>query len=331
LPPRAPIELSVMAAAATSATEWTGVARFAERAGFGALLVSDHVHDQLGPIAAILKAAEATERLRVGSLVFNLDHRNPVLLAKEAATIDLFSDGRFELGVGAGWDRGEYDAAGLEYASPRIRIARLREGVTVLRRLFGDGPVTFEGEHYRVAALEGMPKPAAGSAIPILVGGGGRQVLALAAELADVVGLNVKFTADGVPEPASLTAEAVARRMSWIAEVAGRHGRRPAVHVLVQGTCVTDRRNSAADAIAARWRLSREELFDSPYFLVGTPDQIAADLVRHARMFGISRWTVSQPDMAAIAPVLERLPGPDDAVSGTSPVPRATPAAARPA
>lgn len=142
-----------------TAAGWRELARRVEDLGYDRLTVSDHLDDQLSPVAALMAAADATTTLRIGALVFCNDYRHPAVLAKEAATLDILSDGRFELGLGAGWMTSDYEAAGIEMDRPGIRIARLEEAVHVVRGLLSDGPCTFHGEHYRITDLSGSPKP----------------------------------------------------------------------------------------------------------------------------------------------------------------------------
>src|SRR5256885_1042012 len=175
-----------------SAAAWRDGVRRIESLGFDTVSVSDHFTRGwvMEPTAAMLAAAEATERLRVLSLVLGNDYRHPVLLHKTMATIDLLSDGRLELGLGAGWMRSDYDAAGLPYDPPAVRLDRLRESLHLLKGLFGPDPLTFHGTHYRITSLDGLPKPVQRPHPPLLVGGGGKRVLGLAAREADIVSVH---------------------------------------------------------------------------------------------------------------------------------------------
>src|SRR5450759_5467268 len=149
-----------MAPRAESHAQYRDAARKWEDLGYSTLFVPDHFVDHpLAPIPAMAMVAEATERLRVGSLVLGNDYKHPVVLAREAATLDLLSDGRLELGVGAGWMTADYEPAGLPLDRAGVRIARLAEAITVMQGLFAPGSFTFHGEYYRVTDLDGMPKP----------------------------------------------------------------------------------------------------------------------------------------------------------------------------
>jgi len=154
-----PFRFSAQIQAPMSGREWAEQARKVEDLGYAALTMSDHFGDQLAPLAALMAAADATTRLRLGVLVHDNDYRHPLVLAREAATIDLLSDGRLELGLGAGWMRSDYDQSGIPYDPPKVRIDRFEEGLAVVKGLMADGPFTFAGRHYTITGHEGLPKP----------------------------------------------------------------------------------------------------------------------------------------------------------------------------
>src|SRR5438874_3181345 len=199
---RRPFRFGVICERMQSAEEWITKAHQAEDYGYATLLIRDHVTrepfgDQLAPLIALMAAANATKTLRIGSLVLDNDYRHPVMLAKEAATLDLLSGGRFELGIGAGWLRSEYEQAGMVFESAGVRVSRLEEAIQVLKGLFADRPLTFAGNHYTITNLNGFPKPAQRPHPPILVGAGSKRMLALAAREADIVGILHKAMPDG--------------------------------------------------------------------------------------------------------------------------------------
>src|SRR5262245_38613329 len=167
---------------ALDGSSWADSAREAEALGYSTVFVPDHFDEGLGPIAAMATAAAVTTQLRVGSLVFDCDFRHPAVLARELATIDQLSEGRLEVGLGAGWKRLDYDAAGIPMDPPKVRVDRMIEHTRILRALFADEPVTFEGEHYRITELNGTPKPYRPGGPPFLIGGGGRRVLRFAGQ-----------------------------------------------------------------------------------------------------------------------------------------------------
>jgi probable F420-dependent oxidoreductase len=185
-----PFRFGVMASRARSSAEWTETATKAEDLGYSALLMPDHFGDQLAPIAALATAAAVTETLRVGTLVFANDFRHPAYLAKEMTTLDLLSEGRLEVGMGAGWMTTDYEQTGMAHDRAGVRIDRMIEGIKVLRGLWGDDAFSFEGEHYTISEMNGLPKPVQAGGPPIIVGGGGKRVLSTAARMADIVGVN---------------------------------------------------------------------------------------------------------------------------------------------
>jgi len=165
-----------MAPRADSHAQYRDGARQWEDLGYSTLFVPDHFVDHpLAPIPAMAMVAEATERLRIGSLVLGNDYKHPVVLAREAATLDLLSDGRLELGVGAGWMTADYEKAGMPLDPPGVRVDRLAESLTVLKGLFADQPFSFDGKHYQITDLDGSPKPVQRPGPPIIVGGGGER------------------------------------------------------------------------------------------------------------------------------------------------------------
>src|SRR2546425_11376979 len=176
-----PFRFGVIAPKCGSGKELTEWARRAETLGYSSFFVPDpFIEHDLAPTVALAHVAAVTDSLRVGPLVLGNDYKHPVVCAREMASLDLLSDGRLELGIGAGWMTADYEKAGIPLDRPAVRIARLAEAITILKGLFSPGPFTFHGEHYRVTELDGMPKPLQ-QPLPFLIGGGGPKVLALAA------------------------------------------------------------------------------------------------------------------------------------------------------
>jgi probable F420-dependent oxidoreductase len=295
-----------------SRAEWTDKARKLEDLGYAVLTVPDHLAEFLAPIPALVAAALATKALRVGTLVLNNDFRHPVLIAREAATLDRLSDGRLELGVGAGHMRSEYDQAGLSFGSGGTRVDRLTEAVAIIKALLAGESVTFSGTHYRVTEHTVHPIPVQRPHPPILIGGNGRRLLALAGREAGIVGLSgITFRQGGIqPDLSAWRAAAVEERLAIVRAAAGERFRRLELNALVQRVVVTDDRHGAARELASRWpQLSVDELLASPYLLVGTVDQMVEDLRARRERWGISYYTVFEPFMSAFAPVVNRLAG----------------------
>ena len=172
-----PFRFGVSVRHAQSRTEWMEKARKVEALGYATLTVPDHLTDLVAPMPALISAAEATKTLRIGTNVLNNDLRHPALVAREAATVDLLTDGRFELGLGAGSIKSEYDAAGFPFDQGGIRVERLAESVTIIKSLLNGEQVTFAGRHYRVTGHTIAPLPAQKPHPPILIGGNGRRLL----------------------------------------------------------------------------------------------------------------------------------------------------------
>ena len=296
---------------ATSRAEWGESARKVEALGYDILTVPDHLTDRMAPMPALISAAEATKHLRVGTNVLNNDLRHPVLVAREAATVDLLSDGRFQLGLGAGSIRSEYEEAGLGFDRGGTRVERLAEAVTVIKRLLSGEQVTFGGGHYRVSGHKIAPLPVQKPHPPILIGGNGRRLLALAAREADIVGLSGLTLRQGGAAPPDLSAwrvSAVDERIQLVREAAG--DRRPELNALVQRVVVTEDRHGAAEELTRRWsQLSADEILQSPYVLIGTVGQIVEDLLARRELWGISYYVVQAPYLDAFAPVVSRLAG----------------------
>jgi probable F420-dependent oxidoreductase len=294
-----------------SAASWKALARKVEDLGYSRLTVSDHLDEQLAPIAALMAAADATSTLRVGAMVFCNDYRHPVVLAKEAATLDVLSGGRFELGLGAGWMAADYERAGIKLDPAGVRIARLEESIKLLKLLFGDEPCTFHGEHYRVEGLRGTPSPVQRPHPPILVGGGGRRILELAARHADIVGLNPTMAAGVIDASAGpdATEAATIRKIGWIRAAAGERFEHLELQTRVHLVAVTDDRRGLVDALAPTFGLTPQEALASPHTLCGTVDQIVDDLVERRERLGLSAIGVGLDAIDALAPVVARLAG----------------------
>jgi probable F420-dependent oxidoreductase len=295
-------------------------ARKVEALGYSTLGVGDHLSlGGIGPVASMMAFASATSSLRIASTVLTNDLRHPVLLAQEAATIDLLSDGRLELGIGGGWLRTDYDAVGLPFDSPAVRIARLEEAVALIKQLFGEEPVTFAGDFYRVERLNLQPKPRQRPHPPFFIGGGGRRVLALAAREATIVGLDPKGTAAGTKDAASMTAGVVDDLVALVREVAGPRFPDLELHVNILALKITDNRRQGRDDIATLfasmppWMVSNaladEDIPDSPFVLVGSLDQIVEDLQARRERYGISYVSVPSELVDAFSPVVARLAG----------------------
>lgn len=313
-----PFRFGVVNERTAAPAAWLAHVRQAEAYGYSTFLIRDHFvpdyfGDQLAPMPALMLAAQATSRLRVGTLVLDNDYRHPVMLAKEAATLDLLSGGRFELGLGAGWLRSEYAQAGMRYDAPGVRISRLSEALTVIKGLFAEGPLSFAGEHYQISGLSGYPKPAQRPHPPILIGGGQPRMLALAGREADIVGILTTSVASGqvVDDPHARRSARVAQQVAHVR--AGAGARFDAIELsLVASMIVTDQRRARTEQWARErgWSgIAAEEVWDMPAVLIGSAEQISEDLQRWRELLGFSYIVVSDAIMGEAAPIVDRLAG----------------------
>lgn len=299
----------VQAAGVASRDEWVARAYRVESLGYDILLLPDHFGVQYAPFPALAVAAEATLSLRVGTFVNAVDFHHPAMLAKEAATLDILSGGRFELGLGAGWLKDEYDAAGIPFDPPGTRIDRLAEALAVVKGLFGQGPANFAGEHYRVTNLVGEPRTSQQPRLPILVGGGGRRLLTLGAREADIVSINPRARREGGLDRDDIAQEAVAEKARLVREAAGLRWEDLELNLTVLGAAVTDSPRAALAPFAARYTLPEETLLASPHLLLGSVESIVATLQDLRERHGISYFTIPERHLDEFAPVVARLHG----------------------
>ena len=319
-----PFRFAVQSFSAPSAREWCERARRAEALGYTALHLADHIlgpgpaieraqHpiQELAAVPAMAAAAAATTSLRIGCRVFCNDYRHPAILAKEAATLDLLSEGRLELGLGAGWLRGEYEALGIPFDDAKLRIDRLEETVALLKLLMAPGQVDYRGRFWRVEGFEGAPQPVQKPHPPLMIGGGSKRVLQLAAREANVVSLNFNNRAgvlgpDGVK---SGTAEATARKLEWIREAAGARDDTLELEIGAYFTFVTDQGAATAQGMGKAFGLDAEQMRRHPHALIGSADEICEELERRREESGISYVTLGDNVLEAFAPVVARLSG----------------------
>ena len=313
-----PFRFGVICERMQSAEEWITKARQAEDYGYATVLIRDHFirepfGDQLAPLIALLAAANATRTLRVGSLVLDNDYRHPVMLAKEAATIDLLSEGRFELGIGAGWLRAEYEQAGMAFESAGVRVSRLEEAIHVLKGLFADQLLTFTGNHYTVKNLNSFPKPVQRPHPPLLVGAGSKRMLALAGREADIVGILPKALPNGTisEEITERLSATMAQKVEWVRQAAGERFHELELNMVIAPIFTQQRRQRAEELARERgWSgIAAQDVLDMPSIYIGTLDQIIEDLQRRRERYGFSYFVVSDASMEAFAPIVSRLAG----------------------
>ena len=322
-----PFRFGVQSYSATSGADWREQARTAESLGYSALHLADHVlgpgpaltatnHpvQNISPVPAMAVAAEVTSTLKVGCRVFCTDYRNPVMLAKDLATLDMFSEGRLEVGLGAGWLQGEYEAIGLPFDRPGVRIDRFEETLAVIRACFGPGEVDVQGTHVHAVGFEGVPKPALranGALPPLMIGGGSQRMLGVAGREADIVSVNFN-NASGKIGPAgvgSSTAELTASKIGWIRDGAGDRFDQIEIEIGAYFTVVTDQRAATLDKMGSMMGLSADQFGEHPHALIGSIDTICEQIIERRETYGISYITVGRTVMESFAPVVARLTG----------------------
>jgi probable F420-dependent oxidoreductase len=298
-------------------------ARTVEALGYSTFGLADHFVRPFAPIVAGQAVADATSTLRVTQTVLAQDFREPAVLAKELATLDVLSEGRLQIGLGAGWLQQEYDDAGLRFEAAPVRIARLEETVIILKGLFTEERFTFAGEHYCVRELVGLPRPVQQPWPPIMIGGGGKKLLSAAARHADIVQLMPSNPGGkSLLDASQFSADAIEEKIGWIRDAAGSRFDQIELSAQLLECAVTDTPDAHlgdfADRIAtvtermggARVEFDHEELARSPIVAVGSLDDVCDQLMDTRRRFGISYFSApveARPEI--LAPVIARLSG----------------------
>ncbi|HYI24198.1 MAG TPA: TIGR03621 family F420-dependent LLM class oxidoreductase [Thermomicrobiales bacterium] len=304
-----PFRFAAGAYHATSSVEWAENARRIESYGYDTLSIPDHFLKVFSPTAALTAAACATTTLRMGIAVYDNDFRHPAVLAKETATLDVLSDGRLEMGIGAGWLKDEYDRTGIPFDPPATRVDRMIEAVHVIKGLWSDEPCTFNGRHYQITDLDGWPKPIQRPHPPIMVGAGGKRLLSFAAREADIVGIIAQATPGGTLDTPADTETVLADKVAWIRQEAGTRFESIELSMLIWNLAVTDHPGEGAERIGRESETSPEHVLESPYYLVGSVDTIADRLVELRERFGISYFKIFPRNLVDFAPVVAKLAG----------------------
>lgn len=323
-----PFRFGLQSYAATSPADWREQARCAEAMGFSTFSVADHV---IGPgpalaatnhpvqnvaaMPAMAVAIEATSTIHIGARVFCTDYRQPVMFAKELATLDFFSEGRLEIGIGCGWLQGEYEAMGVPWDRAGVRLDRMEETLGLIRAHLGDGQIDIAGEHVNATGFEGVPKPAKGMP-PVMIGGGAQRVLGIAGREADIVSLNFNNSSGkiGAAGVGSSTSELTAQKVDWIRDGAatrsdGRSFDDVELEIGAYFTVVTDQREATLAKMAPMFELEPEQLADHPHALIGSVDTICDQLQERRERFGISYVTFGASAAGALDQIVERLAG----------------------
>ena len=297
--------------ASLEGSTWTDSAREVEALGYSTLFVPDHFDEGFGPIAAMTAAAVVTNTLNVGSLVLACDFRHPAVLARELASIDQMSEGRLEVGLGAGWKRLDYDRSGIPMDSPKVRVDRMIEHMTILKGLFAGEPFTFAGEQYAITDLDGTPKPYRDGGPPFLIGGGGRRVLRHAARFADIVGVNPSIHSGEVDTAAAQDAlpSSIDEKFGWVREAAGEQLDAIELNSWLSVAAVTDDAAGLAAAVAEAFAATPDEVLASPLTLIGTAAEITERLRARRERWGYSYVVIPHDQVRAFAPIVAELTG----------------------
>lgn len=297
-------------------TTWTETVREIESLGYSTLFVPDHFDEGLGPIAALAAAAAVTDTLRVGHLVLDTDYRHPAVVARELATIDLLSEGRLEVGLGAGWKATDYQRSGIPMDRPGIRVDRMIEHATIVRRLFTEESVSFSGEHYTISDLSGTPKPFSPGGPPFLVGGGAPRVLRFAGSFADIVGVNPSIHSGEVDQAAAQDGlpDRIDQKLRWVGE--GAEARKDSkslpdleINAWLAAAQITEDRDSVAVLLGELFGVPPEVGLASPMALVGTETQITEDLQYRRERWGYNYPVIPGAEARNFAPLVGSLAG----------------------
>jgi probable F420-dependent oxidoreductase len=300
---------AVYAASAASGEAWLDLARRAEALGYDTLLVPDHLGRQFSPISALAAAAAVTSRLRIGPYVFANDFRHPLVMAREAATLDVLSNGRLELGLGAGWRTADYRQLGLPYDAPGRRIDRLAEAVPLIKRLLAGERVSHAGPHYRLGEAEVHPRPIQRPRPPLHIGAGGPRMLRLAAHEAEIVGFIPQFTSGGRPKPTDATEAALARKVETVRSAAAERFASLELSIFCADAGMIGSGAGLPGSISSAMKGLAVAAIGSPYLLYGTLGQLRERLQQRRDRLGISHYAIPGHAMEAMGPLVEALAG----------------------
>lgn len=297
-----------------SRDDFVAVCRRAETYGYDTIFAADHL-GHAAPFQAVVAAAAATERLRVGTLVVNVPFWNPALLAREIATADILTSGRLEVGLGSGHMKWEFDEAGVPWQSLGARADQLAATISELSRLFGGGGYQQQAElRQRLGFPSLLPvqhRGFGGHGPPLLVGGSGDRVLRIAAQTADIVSISGLFQVKGQPPGVFrlCTAAEADDRVRFARDCAGDRAYKIEWHALTQVVMVTGDRHKAAADLAGQYRgtVTAEEILQNPFLFIGTVEELAEQVIRNRDRYGFTYYTIHEPYMDAFAPVIGRV------------------------
>jgi len=304
------MRFATQSGSASSGQEWIDRAKRLEALGYGTLAMPDHmIGGAWAAMPALAVAATATQKLRVGTLVIDNDFRNPTVFARECATLDVLTNGRFELGIGAGWLDRDYQSTGIPFDRGRVRVGRLAEAVMLLKRLFTEEQVTFAGEYYEVDRAECRPKPVQRPYPPFLIAGGGPDILALAGREANIVAIVASgITGSGKLAPEKLTLETMREQISVVRDAAGARFGEIELSMFLDCIVTDDRERTIAE-MAKQAKAEPDVLRNSAYRGIGTLREIRDHIVRMRDAIGITYFCLRGPDVESLGPVVGELTG----------------------
>jgi probable F420-dependent oxidoreductase len=299
----------LLASRAETAGEWRELARKAEDLGYSTLLIADHFTRQLAPLPALVAAASATSRLRLGTFVLDNDFRHPAATAKEAATVDVLTGGRLELGIGAGWNRSDYTKTGLTFEPAGTRVGKLEEAVQIIKLLFEGGDVDFDGRYYQLDGLEGQPQPVQRPRPPIMIGAAGRRMLTLAAREADILNFpdrpSVGVSTAGNPGLGLTMTE----QMAIVRQHAGPRYAALELSSLSIPRITDDKVPGVIATLASQMQTTPEVVEAMPGTLVGSRQAIVEKLRTNRERWDISYPVIPGSAIDSMAPIVAELAG----------------------
>jgi probable F420-dependent oxidoreductase len=310
-----PFRFGVVLTTTKSHTELIERAKKLEDQGYNILLLPDHLAGPnhgfagayLSPAVALMAVAAATTHLRIGSFVFSNDFRPPAILAKDVATLDLLSNGRVEMGIGAGYLPEDYAQAGITFERAGVRIERLEEALQIIKQFFSEEKVTFVGKHYTVRDLSTLPQAIQRPHPPIYIGGGGKRVLTLAAREANIIGLTAMTKPTGEFDFSTISAQATRQKIAWIRQAGEQRLSDVEINAFVFLINLTEHRTTVAERMANRLGLTVQDILKSPHSLIGTTEEICNELLERRSEYGISYITIPFSHAEAFAPIVARL------------------------
>jgi probable F420-dependent oxidoreductase len=313
-----PFRFGFQAARVNEPDQWLSLARCAEQAGYACFMVADHL-GRLAAFPALMAAAAVTHEIKLATYVLNQDWRPPALLAQEAATVQLLTGGRLELGIGAGWARREYRQVGIPYDSASVRVSRFGEYLEVVKgALHATSPFSYEGNFFHLD--EYMPMTSAVAPPPLLIGGGSPKILGIGGRLADIISVSTRATADGRVDMSNISLAAVEQKVRHIRDAAGERFEQIELNMTVRELRLTHDRVATARELLNGWarlparyanleQLSEQDVLDSPHMAIGTVEQIVEQFEIARERWGFTYLEVSSSDAEAVAPVMEKLNG----------------------